>query len=114
MSNMYVKFIGDKRKLARLAIIASVPGLEDLELDKIHNPSWVPHWNFEGVAHTVNFFCTYDVIIHPIRSTLSKPWGRKYLTAVNLIEAAGLQIVETLSLESWFKKLCTNPPGQET
>ena len=113
---MYIKFRGDKRKLARLAILASVPGLEDLPIAKIYNPSWVKHWNFGGKTYTVNFFCPSDALVHPITGNLSRPWGVVYSTALHLVEAAGLGIVESMPLQKWYGKVlaCSNPNGQES
>ena len=107
---MYVKFKGDKRELARLAIIASVPGLEDVLIDKIYNPSYVPYWNHNGTAHTVGFFCFSNAIIHPNQSILPKPWAKVYPTALELVEAAGLEFVETLPYANWVTRVITERP----
>lgn len=109
---MYVKFKGDGRELARLAILASVPDLEDVSLDVIHNPNWVQYWNFKGKQYVVNFLCSDDWLLHPITGNLRRPWAQTYPTALALVEAARLEVVESLTLYEWNKRLLMDTPSR--
>lgn len=102
---MYVRFKGDKRQLARLAILASVPGLEEVSVEEIYTPNWVEYWNFECKTYPVKFFCPKDDLIHPTFANIDRPWAKKYPTALALVEAAELEVLEVLSNQEWADKI---------
>lgn len=100
-----VVFRGDPRKVAALAIEASV-GVKPA-LDLITYPTWVSTWNMKQVR----FMCrrhgdepdTWIMLHGPRMPFTSRPWATKYPDASSIVKAAGLEIVTEKTYEEHFR-----------